>query len=122
MVIMIIRIIILFTFFVCSDVTCVTYSTGTDAQYKMHNFSDFTGPHLFSVDFCTYVCLGESAIQQVSVGISVATPNISPQAPVKMKSWDTEVECKKLSVAVRAYCMHACLAIRQPLSKEASGV
>ena len=97
----------------------------------MYNFSDFTGLHLFFVDFCTYVCLGESAIQpghysclpkQVSVGISVATPNISPQAPVKMKSWDTEVECKKLSVAVRAYCMHAYLAIRHPLSKEASGV
>ena len=31
-----------------------------------------------------------------------------------------ETECKKLSVAVRAYCMHACLAIHQPLSKEAS--
>ena len=132
MVIMIIRIIILFTFFVCSDVTCVTYSTGTDAQYKMHNFSDFTGPHLFSVDFCTYVCLGESAIYNLAITAVFPNklvlayqwqhPTLPPQASVKMKSWDTEVECKKLSVAVRAYCMHACLAIRHPLSKEASGV
>ena len=30
-----------------------------------------------------------------------------------------ETECKKLRAEVRAYCMHACLAIRQPLSKEA---
>ena len=30
-----------------------------------------------------------------------------------------KTEFKKLSVAVHAYCMHACLAIRQFLSKEA---
>ena len=40
---------------------------------------------------------------------------------LEIRSWNMETECKKLSVAVRAYCMHACLAICQPLSKEAIG-
>ena len=51
--------------------------------------------------------------------IIFATPNISPQTPVKVRSWDMKTECKKLSLAACAYCMHACLAIRQSLSKEA---
>ena len=43
---------------------------------------------------------------------------------LEIRSWDMETECKKLSVAVHAYILcayilHACLAIRQPMSKEA---
>ena len=132
---MIIRIIILFTFFVYSGVTCVTCSTGTDAHMMCSTKCIiFLISQAFISSLLTSVHMYVWVSQLYNLAITAVFPNklvlayqwqhptLPPQAPVKMKSWDTEVECKKLSVAVRAYCMHAYLAIRHPLSKEASGV